>query len=199
MFTGIIETLGNIVDISTEDTNVAFKISSTISSSLSIDQSVAHNGVCLTVTKVESDAHWVTAIQETLIKSNLNHLKKGDYVNLERCLRLQDRLDGHLVQGHVDTTGITAQIEDKNGSWMFTFSFPQKWATYIVDKGSICINGVSLTIVSAHLETLEVAIIPYTYENTIFKFLKVGDPVNLEFDIVGKYILRNEEIKKRME
>ncbi len=195
MFSGIIENLGKITDIIEENTNKTFVISSSISSELKIDQSLAHNGVCLTVTQVSEDKHWVTAIDETLQKSNIGNLKIGNFVNLERCMRLNDRLDGHIVQGHVDQTAVCTKAMDKNGSWVYTFEYDATKGNITVEKGSISVNGVSLTVVQSEINSFSVAIIPYTYQNTIFKYLKVNDIVNLEFDIIGKYVAKLYTIK----
>lgn len=190
MFTGIIETMGIVEEIRLNGTNKEFTISSAISDELKVDQSLAHNGVCLTVTSVENGKHQVTAIDETLLRSNLGDLKIGESINLERAMSGLSRFDGHLVQGHVDTVGVVKSVLDKDGSWIFTFNFPEENKHLLVDKGSICINGVSLTVINPTSNTFQVAIIPYTYENTSFNMLKEGDPVNLEFDILGKYIAR---------
>jgi riboflavin synthase len=190
MFTGIIESLGHIVAVSQERSNTVFCVQSPISALLKIDQSVAHNGVCLTVTAVEGDRHFVTAIQETLQKTNLGAWKVGMRVNLERCMPANGRFDGHIVQGHVDQVGQCTAIADENGSWRFTFSYNADLGNVTVEKGSICVNGVSLTVVNSQPSQLSVAIIPYTYEHTNFGQLAVGDEVNLEFDIVGKYVQR---------
>lgn len=190
MFSGIIENLGKVEHIILDKSNKTFVIKSTISNELKIDQSVAHNGVCLTVIAVLDGKHWVTAIDETLQKSNLGNLQMGDFVNLERCMRLNDRLDGHLVQGHVDQTALCTQILNQNGSWIFTFQYGENFGNITVEKGSICVNGVSLTVVNSQDNLFSVAIIPYTYENTVFKYIKVQDIVNLEFDIIGKYIAK---------
>lgn len=190
MFTGIIETMGIVEEIRLNGTNKEFTISSAISNELKVDQSLAHNGVCLTVTSVENGKHQVTAIDETLLRSNLGDLKIGQSINLERAMSGLSRFDGHLVQGHVDTVGVVKSVLDKDGSWIFTFNFPEENKHLLVDKGSICINGVSLTVINPTSNTFQVAIIPYTYENTSFKSLQEGDPVNLEFDILGKYIAR---------
>lgn len=191
MFTGIIETLGRIEQIDKEGSNIHFTISSSISAELKIDQSVAHDGVCLTVVKVEGNQHTVTAIDETLIRSKLGNWKKGGQVNLERAMKSQARLDGHIVQGHVDTTGTCTAVENKDGSWIYTFKYKPNPEHLLVDKGSICINGVSLTVVSPEADLFSVAIIPYTYEHTNFNEIQVGDTINLEFDIIGKYIARH--------
>jgi riboflavin synthase len=188
MFTGIIECLGKIESVTEEGTNKIFQIKSPISHALRIDQSVAHNGVCLTITKIENDCHWVTAIDETLLKTSLNTWKPKDEINLERCLKLGDRLDGHWVQGHVDTTGICTKITDENGSWKYEIEFLNVQNYRTVAKGSITLNGTSLTVVDSEPGKFSVAIIPYTYEHTSIKHLKVGDPVNLEFDIIGKWV-----------
>lgn len=188
MFTGIIEALGTVAQVQSEGTNQHFRIQSAISSEFKIDQSISHNGVCLTVTRVEGNSHWITAINESLQKSNLEKLKVGDPVNLERCMVANGRFDGHIVQGHVDQTGIIKSIKDVSGSWLFDFEFDTAFGNVTVEKGSVCINGVSLTCFNSSKNGFTVAIIPYTYEHTNFNSLKVGDSVNLEFDIVGKYV-----------
>lgn len=190
MFTGIIETLATVEQIETEGSNVHFTFSSAITHELKIDQSVAHNGVCLTVVKIDGQRYTVTAIDETLRKTNLGKLQTGDIVNLERCMAANGRFDGHIVQGHVDQTGTITAISDNNGSWTYTVSYDSSKGNVTVEKGSITINGTSLTVVDSHDHDFSVCIIPYTYENTVFKALKVGDTVNLEFDIVGKYVAR---------
>jgi riboflavin synthase len=186
MFTGIIECLGEIAEIKMEGSNRHFRITSPIGKELKVDQSVSHNGVCLTVTQVDGNDHWCTAIDETLKKSNLSSLKKGDVVNLERCMLNNGRFDGHIVQGHVDQQGKVKAIS----SWVFTFSYDQSPGNITVEKGSICVNGVSLTCYNSMDAEFTVAIIPYTFQNTNFKYLRVGDMVNLEFDIIGKYVKR---------
>ena len=191
MFTGIIESLGKITAIEKEGENYHFTIESEISKELKIDQSVAHNGVCLTVVAQNSKEHIVTAINETVQKTNMSSLKVGQLLNLERCLKMGTRLDGHMVQGHVDSTIKCTDIKDENGSWRYYFEDDNLNPKLLVDKGSISINGVSLTIANTNEKSLEVAIIPYTYENTNFKGLKVNDKVNIEYDILGKYILKN--------
>lgn len=196
MFTGIIETTGEIFDIKDAGTNKSFKIQSRISKELKIDQSVSHNGVCLTVIDVTNDSHTVTAVEETLNRSNLGKLKLHAVINLERCLKLSDRLDGHMVQGHVDGIGICISKENRQGSWEFGFRFDSQFAALIVPKGSVCINGVSLTVNNPTLDKFSVVIIPYTYEHTNFNCMELGDEVNLEFDILGKYLLRREDIKR---
>jgi riboflavin synthase len=190
MFTGIIETMGIVEEIRLNGSNKEFTISSAISNELKVDQSLAHNGVCLTVTAVENGKHHVTAIDETLLRSNLGALKIGESINVERAMSGLTRFDGHLVQGHVDTVGVVKSVLDKDGSWIFTFNYPEENKHLLVDKGSVCINGVSLTVINPTSNTFQVAIIPYTFENTSFKMLQEGDPVNLEFDILGKYIAR---------
>lgn len=190
MFTGIIETIGQITNIQREGSNIHFTVQSAISKEFKIDQSVSHNGVCLTVVELENDTHTVTAIDETLIKSNLGKLKIGSPVNLERAMPNNARLDGHMVQGHVDLTGTCVDIKSADGSWYFTFEYPLSKDHIVVDKGSICINGVSLTVCDPVDNRFSVAIIPYTFEHTTFGHLKIGDPINLEFDIIGKYIAK---------
>ena len=190
MFTGIIETLGRVTKIKEENTNKHYTISSTFTNELKIDQSVAHNGVCLTVVHIEDDTYTVTAIDETLQKTNLNSLKEGDIVNLERCMLANGRFDGHVVQGHVDQTAICESVVDENGSWIFTFRYDASKGNVTVEKGSICVNGISLTVVNSKEDVFSVAIIPYTYEHTNLQHVKPGDTVNLEFDIIGKYVAR---------
>jgi riboflavin synthase len=194
MFTGIIESLGIVENISLSGTNKEFTISSSISNELKIDQSLAHNGVCLTVTAIENGRHQVTAIDETMQRSNLGHLKVGQSINLERAMSGLSRFDGHLVQGHVDTVGSVTEVIDKDGSWIFTFNFPEENEHLLVDKGSVCVNGVSLTVNNPTHNTFQVAIIPYTFEHTTFNHLNPGDSVNLEFDILGKYIARYAKV-----
>jgi riboflavin synthase len=186
MFTGIIETLGTVQKIEQENDNLHISIISTITSELKIDQSVAHNGVCLTVVKVEGDIYTITAIKETLDKTNLNTLKFGESINLERAMKLGNRLDGHIVQGHVDQVGKCISKKSENGSWIFTFEYDSKNDNITIEKGSITINGVSLTVVNSKKNNFSVAIIPYTIENTTFKNIKINDIVNLEFDVIGK-------------
>jgi len=193
MFTGIIECLGKVEEIIPEGSNVHFKIRSAICPELKIDQSIAHNGVCLTVVELKDGIHTVTAIKETLEKSNLNALKTGANVNLERCMKMGDRLDGHIVQGHVDGTAKVYAINGNVGSWEFRFNYDNAFKNLIVSKGSICINGVSLTLVDAMDNKFSVAIIPYTFEHTTFKYFELGSVVNLEFDILGKYVQRMME------
>lgn len=195
MFTGIIEDLGIIKNLENEGDNLHINVSTSITTELKVDQSVAHNGVCLTVVSIDGDDYTVTAIKETLDKTNLGKLKKGDAVNIERAMKLGDRLDGHIVQGHVDQTAECTSILEENGSWLFTFKYNQDQSNITIEKGSITINGVSLTVVNSKLSEFSVAIIPYTYEHTTFKYLKVGDRVNLEFDVIGKYVKRLNELR----
>jgi len=190
MFTGIIETIGIVEQIEQENTNLHFTVSSPIADELKIDQSIAHNGVCLTVVGLQPGRHRVTAIRETLQKTNLSTLQIGDKVNLERCTLAGSRLDGHIVQGHVDQTAVCTAIEDQQGSWLYRFEYDQGLHNITVEKGSIAINGTSLTVIDSGIHQFAVAIIPYTYENTSFHQLKVGDRVNLEFDIIGKYVAK---------
>ena len=190
MFTGIIETLGKVVKIETELSNVHYFIESPISSELKIDQSVAHNGVCLTVVGIVQNVHKVTAIDETLQKTNLNSLKTGDLVNLERCTQANGRFDGHIVQGHVDQTATCISKIDQNGSWLFTFQYEPSKSNVTVEKGSITVNGISLTVVNSQADQFSVAIIPYTIEHTNLQDVEVGSLVNLEFDIIGKYVAK---------
>lgn len=191
MFTGIIESMGTVEGITASGTNKTFMIQSAISTELKVDQSLAHNGVCLTVEACDERIHKVTAIKETLDKSNLADLKKGDLVNLERCMKLDGRLDGHIVQGHVDDTALCTEVKEEGGSWFFRFNIDDRHKGLIIPKGSITVNGTSLTIVDANDDNFSVAIIPFTYEHTNFNQIKKGDRVNIEFDILGKYILRN--------
>ena len=190
MFTGIIETLGKVKAISKEESNRRFTIHSDISSQLKVDQSVSHNGVCLTVTKITGDNHIVTAIDETLQRTNLKNLSIGSAINLERCTKVGDRLDGHIVQGHIDGLATCNKIENRNGSWVFTFEGDNEVERLTVNKGSISINGISLTIVETLGQQFSVAIIPYTFENTTFNDIKVGSQVNIEYDIIGKYVMK---------
>ena len=188
MFTGIIEEIGSVKAISREAGNIHFTIAAKMTKELKVDQSVAHNGCCLTVVAIHEECYQVTAIQETLDKTNLNHWEIGTKVNLERCLVMNGRLDGHIVQGHVDTVATCTHYEEQNGSWKYTFQYKDEQLT--VEKGSITINGTSLTVVDSQEKGFSVCIIPYTYENTNFKNLKTGDIVNLEFDIIGKYVAK---------
>ena len=191
MFTGIIEALGRVRRIEREGSNLHFTIESPLSHALKIDQSVAHDGVCLTVVGLSPNAHTVTAIAETLQRTQLGSWAEGRAVNLERAMQFNGRLDGHLVQGHVDTVGQVRAIQEVGGSWYYTIGFAPENAALLVDKGSVCVGGVSLTVVSPERDQFQVAIIPYTYEHTTFHQLRVGDIVNLEFDILGKYIARH--------
>lgn len=190
MFTGIIETMGTITRIEREGGNVHYSLSSNITHELKIDQSLAHNGVCLTVVAIDGDQYTVTAIQETLDKTALKQWTVGDKINLERAMRLGDRLDGHMVQGHVDEVASCISVEDQNGSWLYRFEYGEDSNNITIEKGSICVNGTSLTVVGSASNTFGVAIIPYTYEHTVFHQLQKGDLVNVEFDMVGKYIAK---------
>ena len=188
MFTGIIEELAEIVAVTPKGGNVDLTVKSNLTKELKIDQSVAHNGVCLTVVEIEGDTYTVTAIEETLNRTNIGGLQPGDAINLERCTQIGARLDGHIVQGHVDTLGVCTKIVELDGSWEYYFEYNTSDVT--VEKGSITVNGTSLTVCDSGDNNFSVAIIPYTYDNTFFKYLKVGDKVNLEFDIVGKYVAK---------
>ncbi len=190
MFTGIIETLGEIKSLRTEGENLHITIKSTITNELKIDQSVAHNGVCLTVVAIDGNKYTVTAIKETLAKTNLSTWKTGDTINLERAMKMNARLDGHIVQGHVDKIGICTAISEVDGSWYFTFVYNSAQGNVTIEKGSITINGVSLTVVNSKEAEFSVAIIPYTYTHTNFSSFEVGTKVNLEFDVIGKYVKR---------
>ncbi|WP_421944570.1 riboflavin synthase [Pedobacter sp.] len=190
MFTGIIETLGEVKAIKTENTNIHFTISSAISNELKIDQSIAHNGVCLTVVALSDDSHTVTAIDETLSKTSLGNLKVGSKVNLERCMQMNGRLDGHIVQGHVDQTAKCVKREELDGSWEYRFKYDANLGNVTVEKGSVCVNGISLTVVNSQSDEFSVFIIPYTFEHTNLHEVEVGDTVNIEFDIIGKYVAR---------
>ena len=188
MFTGIVEAMGSLVRKEAKGTNVEFWFTSPFTKELKVDQSLAHNGVCLTVVEIQGEQYRVTAIDETLQKTNLGDLKLTQKVNLERCMAANARFDGHIVQGHVDLTGICTEIKDQQGSWEYRFSYPASSGHVTVEKGSICVNGTSLTVVDSQDDSFTVCIIPYTYEHTVFHQLRVGDRVNLEFDILGKYI-----------
>jgi len=190
MFTGIIEGLGEVTNLQREKDNLHITVRSSLSSELKIDQSLAHNGVCLTVVALGEDTHTITAIDETLEKSNLGELQIGSRVNLERATKIGSRLDGHIVQGHVDQTGTCTKVEELEGSWMFTFEYDPGFDNITIEKGSITVNGVSLTVVGSKENSFSVAIIPYTYENTNFKQIREGNTVNLEFDVIGKYVAR---------
>jgi len=194
MFTGIIESIGTVKSIEKDRNNVHFILESPISAELKIDQSLSHNGACLTVVAFEPGWHRVTAVQETLQRTNLGHWKPGTLVNLERCLPMGGRLDGHIVQGHVDEIVECVEVEDRGGSWVVRLRFNSEQRGLLVDKGSVCLNGVSLTVVSPSAEHFSVAIIPYTWEHTNFKTLKPGDKLNIEFDILGKYVARQTQL-----
>ena len=194
MFTGIIENLSEIKEITKEGDNLSISFSSPITKELKVDQSVSHNGICLTVVNIKDDIYTVTAIKETIMKSSIKEWKKGDLVNIERAMKLGDRLDGHMVQGHVDQTATCKKISEENGSWYFNFEYDES-DNLTIEKGSIAINGVSLTVVNSHENTFSVAIIPYTYNHTNFKNISIDDLVNIEFDMIGKYIskiIRNQ-------
>ncbi|MFY0631833.1 MAG: riboflavin synthase [Flavobacteriaceae bacterium] len=195
MFTGIIETLGRVKNIEKNQENIDFTIESELTSELKIDQSVAHNGVCLTVVAIDDAKYTVTAIKETLDKTNLQHLQLEDSINIERAMKLGDRLDGHIVQGHVDQTGVCTEVTDADGSTYFTFSYDSELNNLTIEKGSITVNGVSLTVVNSAKDSFSVAIIPYTLGHTTFKDLKKGSIVNLEFDVIGKYVARLQHYK----
>jgi len=196
MFSGIVEEAATVVRLDKELDNLHITMSCSFIDELKIDQSLSHNGVCLTVVKKEKGTYTVTAIKETLLKSNLGLLKPGDKVNLERSMRLNDRLDGHIVQGHVDQTAICTGVNEASGSWYFTFEYKFNKDNITVEKGSVSVNGVSLTVVNSQKNSFQVAIIPYTYEHTNFHQIKAGTIVNLEFDIIGKYVARLLEIQK---
>ena len=197
MFTGIIEDLGTIKRIEQNGSNLSYWIDSPLASSLKIDQSVSHNGVCLTVEEIIESSYKVTAIQETLNKTNLGLLKPGNAINLERCMQMNGRIDGHIVQGHVDTTGKCIERIEKNGSWEFVFEVDSQFSNLIIEKGSICLNGISLTLFNVTKNTFKVAIIPYTYSNTNIKDIVINSVVNVEFDILGKYVQRMFENRKQ--
>ena len=194
MFTGIIETLGKVTNLVTEKDNLHITIESEITHELKIDQSVAHNGVCLTVVAIDNNQYTVTAIKETLDKTNIGNLIFDSTVNLERAMKLGERLDGHIVQGHVDQTATCIDVKETEGSWLFTFEYDPKLNNVTIEKGSITVNGVSLTVVNSQKNSFSVAIIPYTFEHTNFKTFKVGTEVNLEFDVIGKYVKRLTEL-----
>ena len=190
MFTGIIESMGQVKEIAAPGTNKTFWIESVLSPSFKIDQSIAHDGVCLTIEEIIGNLHKVTAVEETLKKTNLGQWQIGTYINLEQSLLPDTRLDGHFVQGHTDTTGICKKIKDKNGSFEFEFGFSKKFASLVIEKGSITINGISLTVFDVKKKSFKVAIIPYTFNHTNIQFVNKNDSVNIEFDLIGKYILR---------
>ncbi len=195
MFTGIIEHTGAIEEIITTGTNKSFWVSSPLAGDLKVDQSLSHNGVCLTIEEIKDGMHRVTAIEETLVKTNLGVWQKGDLINLERCMQMNGRLDGHIVQGHVDCTAECTDVIEKAGSWEYTFSFPQQFAAFIIEKGSVTVNGISLTCFNVTYTSFTVAIIPYTFEHTNMSNLKKADMVNIEWDVVGKYVQRMMDIK----
>ncbi len=194
MFTGIVEELGKIVKLEKSGTNLDITVEAGMTPELKIDQSVSHNGVCLTIVSKDNGQYKVTAVNETLVKTNLGMLKSGELVNLERGMKLGARLDGHIVQGHVDQTAKCKSIKEADGSWEFTFEYDPTIGNITIEKGSITVNGVSLTVVNSRINEFSVAIIPYTYEHTTFKYLKAGDTVNLEFDVIGKYVKRITEL-----
>ena len=194
MFTGIVETMGFVKDIAANGGNMTFWIESGISHEFKIDQSISHDGVCLTIEEIRENSHRVTAIGETLKKSKLKDWRSGDLVNLERSLKLNSSLDGHLVQGHVDAVANCVEKKEADGSWEYEFDFPKKFSQLIIEKGSICVNGISLTAFDVKKKSFKVAIIPYTYEHTNIKAVKKGDKVNIEFDLIGKYVLRSREL-----
>lgn len=195
MFTGIIETLGVVKDLRKEEDNLHITVSSSITNELKIDQSISHNGVCLTVVGISNDQYTVTAIKESIEKTNIGDWKVGDLLNLERGMRLGDRLDGHIVQGHVDQTGICKSILEAGGSWYYTFEYDATLNNITIEKGSITVNGVSLTVVNSKKNKFSVAIIPYTHEHTNFKNFEIGTKINLEFDVIGKYVARLHELR----
>ena len=195
MFTGIVETLGKIKSVEKDRENLHITIDADFTNELKIDQSVSHNGVCLTVVNIDRSMYTVTAIKETLDKTNLGFVKKGELINLERGMKLGDRLDGHIVQGHIDQTGVCTDIKDAEGSTYFTFEYDPGFNNITIEKGSVTVNGVSLTVVDSSKNSFSVAIIPYTFEHTTFKHLKKGSVVNLEFDVIGKYVARIQQLK----
>lgn len=195
MFTGIIEKTGRVKEIISHGTNKSFWVESPLTQELKIDQSLSHNGVCLTVEEIKDGMHRVTAIEETILKTNLDNWQKESVINLERCMQLNGRLDGHIVQGHIDCTANCVEVFEKAGSWEYSFLFPKQFATFIIEKGSVTVNGISLTCFNVTDEIFSVAIIPYTFEHTNMSDLKKGDVVNIEWDVVGKYVQRIMEIK----
>ena len=198
MFTGIIENLGTVAKVEKHQTNLELYVESSLASELKIDQSVAHNGICLTVVEIFGDRTYrVTAIDETIAKTNIGDLKEGDKINIERCMTMGARLDGHIVQGHVDQIGVCEAVEEQDGSWIYSFTYDPSLGNVTVEKGSITVNGTSLTVVNSVEGGFSVAIIPYTYENTVFHTLGKGDRVNLEFDVIGKYVARMMEGYKK--
>ncbi len=197
MFTGIIETVGIVKEVISNGSNRTFWVESSISSQFRVDQSVSHSGVCLTVEEVGTKSHRITSIDETIKKTNIGDWEEGTYVNLEQCLELNDRLDGHIVQGHVDTIGTCIKRKEKKGSWEFEFQFSKKFAELVIEKGSICMNGISLTAFNVKKNSFCVAIIPYTFEHTNLNKILEGDTVNLEFDMIGKYLLRKLSLREK--
>jgi len=197
MFTGIIENTGIVKELIINGSNKTFWVESALSSQFKVDQSVSHSGVCLTVEEIKDGSHRVTAIEETLQKTNIGNWDTGTIINLERCLQMNGRIDGHIVQGHVDATGTCTKRKEKNGSWEFEFEFNKKFAELVIEKGSICINGISLTAFNVKKKSLSVAIIPYTFEHTNIQTINKGDIVNLEFDMIGKYLLRRLSLKEK--
>ena len=195
MFTGIIESTGTIKEIITTGTNKSFWVASSLARDLKVDQSLSHNGVCLTIEEIKDSMHRVTAIEETLLKTNLGSWQKDDIINLERCMQMNGRLDGHIVQGHVDCTATCIEVTAKDGSWEYSFSFPGEFAAFIIEKGSVTVNGISLTCFNVTNDGFTVAIIPYTFEHTNMNSLKKDDIVNIEWDVIGKYVQRMMKIK----
>lgn len=195
MFTGIIETMGTVASVSRSGTNADIWMESSITPELKIDQSVSHNGICLTVVEIQLPRYRVTAVEETLAKTNLGSWKEGDKINMERAMKIGDRLDGHFVQGHVDAVATCVSKQTLQGSWLFRFRFPETFAALVIEKGSVCLNGVSLTAFNVANNELSVTIIPYTYDHTNFSAIKAGTTVNVEFDVLGKYLLRQQELK----
>ncbi len=191
MFTGIIETIGTIKDVTINGTNKTFWVAAAVTNELKVDQSVAHNGVCLTVEAINDNVHCLTAIDETLKKTNLHYWQVGTVVNIERCMQMNGRLDGHIVQGHVDSIAVCKKIIEKNGSWEYDFEIDVKFAKLIIEKGSIAVNGISLTLFNVTNNGFTVGIIPYTYNHTNMQYVQVNDTVNIEFDIIGKYVARS--------
>lgn len=194
MFTGIIESTGRVQQIISNGSNKSFWIESSLAHELKVDQSLSHNGICLTVEEIKDGLHRVTAIEETIVKTNAGSWENGTIINLERCMQLNGRLDGHIVQGHVDCTAICDEVIEKAGSWEYRFSFPEKFAVLVIEKGSVCVNGISLTAFNVSSNSFTVAIVPYTYNHTNIKNLVVQDQVNIEWDILGKYIQRQKEL-----
>ena len=194
MFTGIIETIGKINSIEANGSNLSFSISSSISQQLKVNQSISHDGVCLTIEKISGNKHFVTAIEETLSKTTLGNWKEGHQINLEQCMQVNGRLDGHLVQGHVDAVATCIDVLEKKGSWEYRFQIPAEFTHLIIEKGSVCINGISLTAFDIKLNSFRVAVIPYTYKHTNIQYMRTDLTVNVEFDIIGKYLARFHEV-----